>query len=304
MNSPDLRPWWRRELPLVACWTAVVAWAIGPVFIAKMSASMPTIVMWRQLMWLPVLWSLARTFGDGFTRHHFAVAWKPGIFFSMSAITGFWSYDHTTIANATLLSSLTPAVLLFVAPRILGEKVTVSRVMYSLVAFVGVAGVVFGAELSEAPGNALFGDGLALTNMVMWTIYFIAAKKARDEGINTWSFLTGVCLINCIVSTSLATIASDDVWQLTRTDWLLLVAMTVIPGTIGHYLITWSARYLDATVSSLITLAGPVLSTALAFAFLGQNVAVAQMIGGVVVLLGLGGVIMSARPRVPNVPAS
>ena len=288
----------------MACWTAVVAWSIGPVFIAKMSVSTPTIVMWRQLMWLPLLWSLARTMGDGFTRHHLSVAWKPGIFFLLSVITGFWSYDHTTIADATLLSSLTPAVLLFIAPRILGEKVTLSRVVYSIVAFVGVSGVVFGAVPSEAPGNALFGDALSLTNMALWTVYFISAKRARNEGINTWSFLTGVCLVNVIGSMLLALVASDDVWQLTGQDWLILVAMTLIPGTIGHYLMTWSSRYLDTTVSSLITLAGPVLSTALAFVFLGQSVAVLQVFAGLVVLLGLGGVIVSARPHAQRVEAT
>ncbi|MGA0880845.1 MAG: hypothetical protein ACO3RN_05310, partial [Ilumatobacteraceae bacterium] len=47
------------------------------------------------------------------------------------------------------------------------------------------------------------------------------------------------------------------------------------------------------TVSSLITLGGPVMSTTLAFVFLGQGVSVMQMLGGVVVLLGLAGVILS-----------
>jgi drug/metabolite transporter (DMT)-like permease len=56
---------------------------------------------------------------------------------------------------------------------------------------------------------------------------------------------------------------------------------------------TWAQRYLDTTVSSLITLLGPVISTALAFAFLDQEVSLVQIIGGVVVLLGLGGVILS-----------
>lgn len=298
------RPWWRRELPLIACWTAVVAWAAGPVFVADMSPSLPTIVMWRQLMWLPLLWSLARLMGDGFTRRHLAVSWKPGVFFGLSVITGFWSYDHTTIANATLLSSLTPAVLLFIAPRVLNERVTLSRVLYSIVAFAGVSGVVLGAEASEAPGNAFFGDVLSLATMALWTFYFIAAKKARNEGVNTWSFLTGVCLVNCIISVILAGVAANDVFAVTGRDWLLLLAMTLIPGTIGHYLMTWSSRYLDATVSSLITLAGPVLSAALAFVMLGQTVAIIQVVAGLVVILGLAGVIISARPRAPQVQSS
>ncbi|NDF69198.1 MAG: EamA family transporter, partial [Actinobacteria bacterium] len=133
---------------------------------------------------------------------------------------------------------------------------------------------------------------MAFGNMAVWTIYFIVAKQARDEGMNTWSFLTGICLTNVLIVAPWALIASDDLLSVTATDWLLLVVMMLIPGTTGHYLMTWAQRYLDTTVSSLITLLGPVISTALAFAFLDQEVSLVQIIGGVVVLLGLGGVIL------------
>jgi drug/metabolite transporter (DMT)-like permease len=251
-------------------------------------------VFYRQLIWLPLLYTLAHTAGDGFTKHHFQVAWKPGIFFALSTALGFGSFKETTIANATLIGSLTPAVLLFLAPRILGEKITAQRVVYSLVSFVGVIAVVVGAETSGGTTeHGLFGDALAFANMGIWTIYFIAAKRARDEGMNTWSFLTGICLTNVLLALPWALISSDDLLDVKPRDWMFLVLMMLIPGTMGHYLMTWAQRYLDTTVSSLITLGGPVMSTTLAFVFLDQGVAPAQVIGGVVVLLGLGGVILS-----------
>jgi drug/metabolite transporter (DMT)-like permease len=283
----------RRSLPIIAVVAAVVSWGVGPIFVSSLSLSLPTIVFWRQVIWLPVLFLLAHVLGDGFTRHHLAVSWKPGVFFACSTALGFGSFQETTIANATLIGSLTPAVLLFLAPRILGEKVTAQRVVYSLVSFVGVIAVVIGAESGGSSEHGLLGDAMALGNMAMWTIYFIAAKRARDEGVNTWSFLTGICLTNVLLAIPWALATSDDLMDVQPRDWLLLVLMMLIPGTMGHYLMTWAQRYLDTTVSSLITLGGPVMSTGLAFVFLGQGVALAQMLGGVVVLLGLGGVILS-----------
>ncbi|MFM7047459.1 MAG: EamA family transporter, partial [Actinomycetota bacterium] len=132
----------RRTLALAAVVVAVIAWAVGPIFVSSLGISLPTTVFYRQLIWLPLLFTLAHTMGDGFTKHHFAVAWKPGIFFALSTALGFGSFKATTIANATLIGSLTPAVLLFLAPRILGEKITAQRVVYSLVSFAGVAAVV------------------------------------------------------------------------------------------------------------------------------------------------------------------
>jgi drug/metabolite transporter (DMT)-like permease len=252
-------------------------------------------VLLRQLIWLPVLLSLAHLAGDGFTRHHFAVSWKPGIFFALSTALSFGSFRETSIANATLIGSLTPAVLLFVAPRLLGEKVTLQRVVYSLVSFVGVVAVVVGAESGGGAGQqGWLGDTMALGNMLIWTVYFIAAKRARDEGVNTWSFLTGICLVNVLLAIPWALVSSDDLLDVSRRDWMFLVLMMIIPGTMGHYLMTWAQRYLDTTVSSLITLGGPVISTSLAFIFLSQSVSLLQVLGGVVVLVGLGGVIISA----------
>jgi drug/metabolite transporter (DMT)-like permease len=282
-----------RPIALFAVIVAVIAWAVGPIFVVQLSISLPTTVLYRQLIWLPVLFTLAHLRGDGFTRHHWSISWKPGIFFSLSAIFSFGSFKETTIANATLIGSLTPAILLFLAPRILGEKVTAQRVVYSLVSFVGVVAVVVGAESGGSSEHGLLGDAMALGNMAMWTIYFIAAKRARDEGVNTWSFLTGICLTNVLLAIPWALATSDDLTDVQPRDWLLLVLMMLIPGTMGHYLMTWAQRYLDTTVSSLITLGGPVMSTALAFIFLGQDVAIMQMLGGAVVLLGLGGVILS-----------
>ena len=303
MTAPQQSPEFerRRAIALAAVVVAVLSWSVGPLFVSSLSVSLPTLLFYRQVIWLPVLFTLAHTVGDGFTKHHLAVSWKPGVFFAVSTALGFGSFRATTIANATLIGSLTPAVLLFLAPRILGEKITAQKVVYSLVSFVGVVAVVVGAETVGGSGSTsssvgehgLFGDALAFANMAVWTIYFIAAKRARDEGTNTWSFLTGVCLANVALVTPWALVASDDLFDVTARDWVLLLLMMLIPGTAGHFLMTWAQRYLDTTVSSLITLAGPVVSTALAFVFLDQSVALAQVLGGAIVLLGLGGVILS-----------
>lgn len=291
-----------RGAPVAAVVVAVIAWAVGPIFITSLSLSLPTTIFYRQVLWLPVLFVLAHVLGDGFSRHHLAVSWKPGIFFAVSTGLGFASFKETTIANATLIGSLTPAVLLFIAPRLLGEEVTKKRVVYSLVSFVGVVAVVVGAESGGGVGqHGLLGDALAFGNMAVWTVYIIAAKRARDEGVNTWSFLAGICLVNVVLVIPWAVVSSDDLLDVSRRDWMFLVLMILIPGTMGHYLMTWAQRYLETTVSSLITLGGPVISASLAFIFLNQGVSLTQVVGGVVVLLGLAGVIVStSSARGPN----
>jgi len=55
------------------------------------------------------------------------------------------------------------------------------------------------------------GDVLALINSVLWTAYFIASKKARTGGVNTWAFMFGIAVMQCLVAAPWALITSTDI---------------------------------------------------------------------------------------------
>ena len=67
--------------------------------------------------------------------------------------------------------------------------------------------------------------------------------------------------------------------------------MTLVSGTIGHTTMVWAQRFVPASTSSLICLLGPVISTAFAWLFFDQAVAVVQAVGSIVVLVSLAGVV-------------
>lgn len=68
-----------------------------------------------------------------------------GIAFAGDIGLFFTAVKHTTVANATMISALQPALVLFVARPLFGEKVRAADVGWTLVALVGVAVVVFGS---------------------------------------------------------------------------------------------------------------------------------------------------------------
>ncbi|MFM7650059.1 MAG: DMT family transporter, partial [Acidimicrobiaceae bacterium] len=86
-------------------------------------------------------------------------------------------------------------------------------------------------------------------------------------------------------------ITSDDITQITLRDLGFLIAMTLFSGTIGHSFMLWAQKYVDASVSSLILLLGPVISSIGAWLVYNQNISVIQIVGGVVVLASLAGVV-------------
>lgn len=218
----------------------------------------------------------------------------PGILFLLSMASGFASFQHTSIANATLISNLQPVLMLLVAPRLFGERPTVLRVCLAVVAVGGVFTVVLGAA---SGGDAGFGGDLyAFANLVIWSAYFVFAKRARDAGAHAGSFLAGVFTIAAVATVPWVLVVRPDFGQLGRHDMLLVVGQVAIAGLLGHTAITWCARYLDITLVSLLNLLSPVLSMTGAWLIYEQSMRPVQLVGASI-MIGALAVVVATRSR-------
>ena len=276
-------------LPLAGVFLAVFAWGIGPIFFLAVDVSTYSAIFYRAIWWPPILFIVIRLRHIRITRKTMRESLAPGIVFGISTMLGFIAWKETSIANATIIGNLSAALILFVAPRMLKEQVSRRQVVFSILSFVGVFGVVFGA--SGAGGAKLLGDVFALLNAVFWAIYFVASKRARTGGISTWAYLFGISVAQLIVVVPLCLVFSPDIGTVSSRDLGILLAMALIPGTMGHGLMVWAHRFVNASVTSLIGLLVPVISMAAAWIVYNQDVAPMQMLGAAVVLLSLAGVV-------------
>ena len=283
-------------VPVIAVLVAVFAWGAGPIITKAVDVSINSTIFWRTLAWPPVLWAVARWRGGRITRASLRAALVPGVFFGASTITGFTAFMTTSVANATLIGNVASAFTLFLAPRVLGERVRGVQYACAVGSFAGVALIVLGA--GGTGGATLRGDLLALVNAATWTVYFLVSKRIRsaDDAVDTWSFLGSVAVCQLLVTVPWAMATSDDLLALSRRDVLLIALMIVVPGTTGHGLMVWAQRHVDATVSALVLLLGPVISGVLAWVVYDQGVTAVQALGGVVVLASLAGVVRLAAP--------
>ena len=292
---------------MLAVVVAVVAWGAGPIITKAVDVSINSTIFWRTLAWPPVLWLVARWRGGRITAASLRVALLPGVFFGASTITGFTAFMTTSVANATLIGNVSSAFTLFLAPRLLGERVRAVQVGCAVASFVGVAVMVLGA--GGTGGATLRGDALALVNAATWTVYFLASKRLRSAtgAVDTWSFLGSVAVCQLLVTVPWALVTSRDLLALSWRDAALIGTMILLPGTTGHGLMVWAQRHVDATVSALVCLLGPVVSGVLAWLVYAQTVSLAQAIGGLVVVVSLAGVVWFAAPtaarRDPWAPA-
>ena len=275
--------------PVSAVFIAVFARGIGPLLFLAPSISINSILFYRVLFWPPMLYLIARRGGKRINKKLFRSVLVPGVLFGVSMIFGFTAITTTSVANATIIGNISTAMVLFVAPKLLNEKISKWQVLLAITSFAGVAAIVVGA--GDTGDSSLFGDFLALIYALTWTFYFISSKRRRVDGADTWQFLYGVSVIQVCVVVPYSLLTSNDILQITWGDLGFLIAMTLFSGTIGHSFMVWAQKYVDASVSSLILLLGPVISSVGAWFVYGQNISIFQFFGGVVVLASLAGVV-------------
>lgn len=279
-------------LPLAGVFLAAFAWGIGPLFFLAVDVSTFSTIFYRAIIWPPIIFLVTRLRHVQINRETMRESLIPGIVFGISNIFGFVAWKETSIANATVIANLSAALILFVAPRLLHEHVSRQQVFFSVLSFVGVFGVVFGANASGEAG--ILGDSFALLNAVFWAIYFVASKRARTGGISTWAYLFGISISQLIVVVPVCLIFSSDIREVSVQDLGYVLAMALIPGVLGHGLMVWAHRFVNASVTSLIALLVPVISMASAWIVYSQEIAPLQMLGAAVVLLSLAGVVRFA----------
>ena len=266
----------RSSLPLFAVALAVFAWGFGPLFVKGIDASASTIVFWRVLIGTAIAVGFAYLVGGRITWRLLVIVFPAGVCFAFSFIFGFASFQETSIVNATLIPALQPVLILLLATRMFGERRSGVELAYAALALSGVVVVVAGAS---SDGASLEGNVFAICNLLVFTAYFLLGKRARDADVHAWSFLAAVFAGACVVVVPWSLLSSHDLDAIQGTEWLLLLGLILLPGMVGHGLMMWSHHYVDVTVTSMMTLANPVVSIVGAWILYDQDLAPAQMAG-------------------------
>ena len=209
-----------------------------------------------------------------------------GVAFAINAALFFVAVKQTTVANATVIAALQPALLLVVVGPLFGERVDTRAVTVTFVAIAGVAAVVFGSADSAAWSP--LGDLLAVGALLAWAWYFVTAKQARAH-LGSLPFLLGIQLVGAVLLTPPALLSGQRL-GMGAGDWGWLAVMVLIPGAVGHLFMNWAHRYTSMQLTSALTLAIPVVATLTAAVTLDEPLVAVQVLGMAIVLASLGAI--------------
>jgi drug/metabolite transporter (DMT)-like permease len=130
-----------------------------------------------------------------------------------------------------------------------------------------------------------------------FAVYSILGRTAAQRNMSAWStllyiFLTAAVLL-LLYQVIFALIPGLDMspnlmaLEGSVTGWAVLAALALGPTIGGYGLYAVSLSYLPASVANLIATLEPTMTAALAYFLLGETFTTPQVVGGVLVLLGV-----------------
>lgn len=221
-----------------------------------------------------------------------ALKWAmvAGAIFSLNQVLFFTAVKRTSVVDASLMSTLSPVFVALLAIPLFNERPAKMFRVWSVVAMGGAAFVVLGS--SSGPEGDVLGMLMAMGATLCFAIFFLVSKFVRDE-IAVVGFLAVVMSTAAVFVSGYAIAFGLDPGSVGTSDLWTALAMALVPGTLGHIVMTWPLAYLPANVPPLMRLAGPVVSGTLAWIFLGEGVTWVHVVGGAIIVAGLAGALRS-----------
>jgi drug/metabolite transporter (DMT)-like permease len=271
-------------------WRAVAVLVFGacvigfsPILVRLTQTGPAAAGFWRLAFALPFLSVMAQRAGGGIRRPS-RLALVAGVMFALDL--GFWHYGikYTSVANATVLSNLTPVVVTAFAWLFLKQR---PRPLFLLAVGVAVAGAwLMASRRAGAPGlDPPLGDAFSATTALWYALYMLAVGAARKRETTSvlmfWSSTVGAPLV-LIASLLLG----ERIAPLGGWGWAACVGLGVM-HVAGQGSIAWAMGRLPTATASVVVLVQPVVAAVLGWLLFREAIGPLQALGGGIALAGV-----------------
>jgi drug/metabolite transporter (DMT)-like permease len=265
LSSPLIK-WAHSTGSVIAFWRLVGAvlawWVVMMIFHIRTKAPLPT-----RATWLAVL--------------------PAALFFGLNIATFFTAITKTSIAHAEFIGALSPLVLVPAGAVFFHERPNWRALRWGGVSIIGMALVLF---LGPANGSAtLGGDLLMIVVLTCWAGYLLMSKRARNTGVGTVQFMACLAPLALLTTGPIAIgIAGSGIFELSARGWVVVVIMTVLTGMIAHGCVVFAQKTVPIATIGVMQSAQPALAVFWGLLILAETVSGPQVVGMVLVVVGLG----------------
>ena len=261
----------------------VVAFSLSSTLVKRAESPGVLIAFWRMVT-VAVVWNayLLLT-GRRLTLTQLRRALAPGVFVGLNLVAFFTGAIHNSVANAALIGSLSPFLIVPVGAWLFREYINPRALVFALVAFGGVVLVLLNAP---PHGDAsIEGNVLGVLAMCLWVAYVVSTRYFRRD-MDVATFMAAATPIAALTVLPLA-IAHGDVLGLSATGWTYMLILTFLTGVAAHGLMVFAQKTVQIGTIGISQVVQPALAVIWAFLLLGERLAPLQIVGIAIAMSGL-----------------
>lgn len=206
---------------------------------------------------------------------------------AFAADLGFWHYaiGLTTVANATVLTNLTPIVVTVVAWLVFKEVPQRLFLTGLVLAITGAVTLAHGAASARSGSNTGLGDALAVGTAFWYALYFLAVRKTRQTlSAPLVMFWSSLAALPCLII--IALFMHEPLWPTTALGWLACLGLGFV-HVAGQGSIAWALGRLPTAITSLVVLIQPVIAALLGWVLFAEAIGPWQILGAALTLSGV-----------------
>jgi drug/metabolite transporter (DMT)-like permease len=261
----------------------VIAFSLSSTLVKRAETPGVLVAFWRlvvvSLAWNLILWSTGRRV----TGQNVRQAIVPGVFFGLNLAVFFAGATHNSVANAALIGSLAPFLIVPLGAVLFGEYFKPRALVFALAAFGGTALVLFSAP--PVGDASVRGNVLGLLAMLLLTGFVVSTRHFRRD-MDVTTFMATISPIAALAVLPLA-MANGAVFGMSRTGWAYTLVLAFLIGMAGNGLLVFAQKSIPIGTIGIVQVIQPALAVVWSFLLLGETLNGWQALGITIVVGGL-----------------
>lgn len=208
-----------------------------------------------------------------------------GFFLALHYVMWFESLRYTSIASSTVLVSLQPVFSLVLERIFLKRKARPMALLGCAIALCGSFIIGFGDF--QLSGMSLFGDILAFLAAGVIAAYFFIGEGVRKE-VSALSYSVSGYFVSALILLLYMLIKGDPFFSFSGQTWLSFAGIALVATIGGQFIFNLLLKKLPASAVTMSILGEPIGTCILAFLILGEGIGLRQLLGIIVIMVGMG----------------
>lgn len=209
---------------------------------------------------------------------------QGGIAYASTSIAYFYALKYLPVSLTAILFYLHPIYTFFITIVMFKEKISLKRWGALLLTFVGILLLV--GISSGHFDYKMIGVYLIIVSGLCYSIFAITnqAFKADCDG-----YISTVYSVSfCALTLNIITRPGISLWtSLDMSQWLVVLGIAFFGTVVGMFGLIVGIRLVGAAAASIYSSIEPLSASIFALLLLKENLSIMQLIGGIMVLLGV-----------------